>query len=188
MESDNIAHRGALMGIDEYYIPVDEVRIILDYVPGTVIAVFDSCLSGQFIQTRSRGGADPPADPNSFNEAVISAFSEGSAQSRSLTDHGNSSKYRILTAAASLQSSYSVTLTNGKYVGLMTYFFARGAGVDAISGTGKAYADADKNKAITLNEMYAYIRNSNLSSYINGRKQDIQAWPASSSEKILTVP
>ena len=188
MESKIIENRGALMGVDENYIPVNEVRIILDYVPGTVIAVFDSCLSGQFIQTRAAGGASEPADPDAFNSAVISAFSSSAAQSRSFTDHANSAKYRILTAAEPLQSSYSVTLPNKKYIGLMTYYFARGAGVDAIKGKVPAYADKNKDKAITLNEMYTYLKNNIKSVYLSGKKQNVQAWPANSKYAILTVP
>ena len=188
MESKIIANRGALLGIDEYYIPVNDVRIILDYVPGTVIAVFDSCLSGQFIQTRAAGGAKEPADPDAFNQAVISAFSSSPPQSRSFTDHATSAKYKILTAAEPLQSSYSVTLNNKKFIGLMTYFFARGAGFDAVTGKGTAYADKNKDKSITLNEMYTYLKNNIKSSYINGKKQNVQAWPANSKYAILTVP
>jgi hypothetical protein len=188
LESSNIAYRGALMGVDENFLPVDEIRKILDHVPGKVIAVFDSCLSGQFIQTRGSGDAVKPADPNAFNEAVMSAFSSGTAQNRSLTDHNNSSKYYILTAAEPLQSSYSVMLTNEKYIGLMTYFFARGAGVDAVAGKVPVYADKDKNKAITLNEMNSYVKNSIKSVNLGGKKQNVQAWPANSKQTILTVP
>ena len=188
MESGNIAFRGALVGVDEYFVPVDEVRIILDYVPGTIVAVFDSCLSGQFIQTRASGGANKPADPNAFNQAVISAFSSGSAQSRALTDHASGSKYRILTAAEPLQSSYSITLSNNKYIGLMTYFFAKGAGVDAVSGIIPADADTNKDKAISLNEMCVYVENNVKSVFMNGRTQNVQAWPAESNYTILTVP
>ena len=188
VESDTVAYRGALLGVDENFLPVDEVRKLLDYVPGTVIAVFDSCLSGQFIQTRAPGGAVIPADPDAFNKAVINAFSSGGAQSRSLTDHDNSSKYQILTAAEPLQSSYSVTLANKKYSGLMTYFFARGAGVDAVFGKVAAYADKNKDKAITLNEMYIYIKNNVKNVSLSGKKQNVQVWPANSSYTILTVP
>jgi len=188
MESKIIENRGALMGVDEYYIPVNEVRIILDYVPGTVIAVFDSCLSGQFIQTRAPGGASEPADPDAFNQAVISAFSSAPPQSRSFTDHVTSSKYRILTAAEPLQSSYSFTIAKNKYIGLMTYFFARGAGVDALAGIVSPYADKNKDKSITLNEMYTYLKNNVKSVYLSGKKQNVQVWPENSKYTILTVP
>ena len=188
MESKIIANRGALIGVDENYLPVNEVRIILDYVPGTVVAVFDSCLSGQFIQTRAPGGASEPADPDAFNQAVISAFSSGTSQSRSFTDHVTSAKYKILTAAEPLQSSYSVTLAKNKFIGLMTYYFARGAGVDAIAGTVPAYADKNKDKAITLKEMHTYIKNNVKNVYLKGKKQNVQAWPENSNYTILTVP
>ena len=183
-----IAQRGALVGIDGIFVPVDEVRKILDNVPGTVIAVFDSCLSGQFIQTKASDGVDNPADPVTFNNAVINAFSSGADQNRSLTDHASSSKYKVFTASEPLQNSVSVGFTNNKYIGLMTYFFAKGAGVDFLSGTTPASADTNNDKNISLNEMYIYVNNGIRNFNLSGGTQNVQVWPASSSYAILSVP
>jgi hypothetical protein len=70
----------------------------------------------------------------------------------------------------------------------MTYFFARGAGVDAVYGIVSAYADKNKDKAITLDEMYTYVKNNVKSVYLSGKKQNVQVWPAKSGYTILTVP
>lgn len=173
--SSSSSLRGALIGVDGSYLRVDEVRQLLDKVPGKVIIVLDSCLSGQFITSKSAGEEILTMKPEEFNQCVIDAFSD--ASSKAIPDSSTAGKYVILTAAESLGYSYS-SCVSGYYVGLFSYYFGKGAGYDLVSGAGGLLADSNGNKKLTLDEMYAYI-SKNIGAYMDriGYSQKTQMWP-----------
>lgn len=177
--------RGALVGVDNVGVTVEAVRQKLDQVPGTVVVILDSCLSGQFIESKSLARAQS----NAFNSEVIAAFSRSTATnyvSKALTDSPVKSKYKILTACAPLDLSYSSANKYGNFTYLLCYglgnYYKDGAYVQV-----EMQADADGDEIVTLKEEYESIKSTmdrmNASTpYI---RQQVQVWPAGDYTAII---
>lgn len=132
-------------------ISVDELRRLLDPIPGKVVVILDSCYSGGFI---GKGKAQSAAG---YNQQVLSAFEE-SAKANLAT-----SKYTVITACRGNQLSVSMGLPdaegNVKAVGLASALLMEGAGYNCMSGSSiKQYADTNRDKKITVSECVKYVR------------------------------
>lgn len=184
--------RGALCGVDNYTgVTVETVRKKLDQVPGTVVVILDSCLSGQYIQ--SKGASRAAA--STYNQSIVSAFAASNAnnyvQSKALTDSPIKGKYKILTAASSMNTSNSFGLIiDGVRVdgGLFTLFLAEGMGYDAVhEAAADLESDADKDGVVTLAEAYSYV-DRNVKAFeknFNLSYQQTQVWPKGDRTAIL---
>ncbi|MBQ1632904.1 MAG: leucine-rich repeat protein [Clostridia bacterium] len=152
-------YQGALVPIDENYITMKDLAAELSKVRGRVIVILDSCMSGAAIE-RSAGGSF-----DAFNQSVIDAFSgywlepgdteAGTARMGEL----RKSKFIVITAASAYRSSYEGKFDGSGYdQGAFTAAFIKGLGCSYPYGSysGSMPADTNKNKQITLYEIYNY--------------------------------
>lgn len=162
-------NNGALIGVDGNWVPVDDVRKMLDQVPGRVIVILDSCLSGQFIQSKG-------VTADTYNQGILNAFAGSS--NKALTDSSDASKYKILTAAQPMESAWAIE-TKTKQYGIFTSFVTA-----AINGNRPA--DTGKDKRVSMNELYKYT-NKNVKALLkklnksrsqaNKISQSVMFWP-----------
>ncbi len=183
---------GALFLVDdsgeEDYITLEELASCLSTVPGRIVVILESCGSGAAIYDGSRGRGD--SDP--FGTAAIQAFS---AADRALGTGSDTpyvrnagdfrrNKFYVLTAAAYRQASWGTEATPAHNV--FTQVLTRGIGF-----SGSMPADADADGSVTLQELYAYIRehtdekefwDDTVQDYVH---QNVQVYPESSSFELF---
>lgn len=181
VNSSNATYKGALSGIDGNIVTTARLRALLDNVPGTVIVMLDSCLSGAFVKEGSKGITD--SDLAAYNKAIVSEFSPVLLDPKS----GGASKYKIMTAASADGLSYSTTCFGSGFSGVFTYFLGCGSGWEAFSGWMGLDADANYDRALTLTELYNYVK-SNVDSFFSMTRysQATQIWPAGDSFVVLS--
>ena len=148
---------GAICTYDGDYIQIKELASWLKEVPGKVIVMIGSCGSGAAIS--AKGVKSAAEDPDAFNEAVVSAFA---AVDETLpADEGDAanigefrkSKFYVLTAAKHQESSWGSEVSG---YNMFTYCIAQG---------GKGKADKNKDKKITLKELYKYVSKEAMGPY-----------------------
>ena len=142
-----------------------QLELLLRRIPGKVVVIMDCCRSGGFL-----------ADAGRFAGAVQLAFSKPNGP---LTDD----KYIVLTSAGADQDSYRRSFAEGDGEESMATIMARalceGAGWDLIGNRiGTLKADADKNRQITLQEIYLYLSR-RVMYYLEGTgvEQTVCVWP-----------
>lgn len=145
-ESGTLA--GSLVTIEkksEKYITPTELSSWLSNIPGTVIVILDCCGSGELINRSASTG--------SFNNAIITAFSETELVARS--GELCNSKFQVLTACSKRQYSYEYNQR-----GVFTERLIKGLGFNYATGSkkSKAPADTNKNKSLTLAECWNYTK------------------------------
>ena len=146
---------------------------LLKNVKGKVIVMLDCCYSGAAI---GKDMGSTASDPDSFNDAVVKAFA---AENGVITDYTTdataksgelaTSKFLVLTASNKNQMSWC----NNDY-GYFTYYVALGS---------KGAADTDKNKKVSLNELYNYVYRNAKGPYYSGGEyyyQYTQVYPTGS--------
>ncbi len=138
--------------VDNRLLTVTELKTALDAVPGTVVVILDSCYSGMFIGKSTSAAASS----ETFNDVVMDAFAPA-IKTKGLT----TSKYHVITACRKGETSLSVGYNNGSsvtWVGLATYYLAKGAGYDLLNPTDTTfYADKSPADSIaTFGEVFAY--------------------------------
>jgi hypothetical protein len=191
-------YRGALCGTDietsiDGYVAVSEIQSYLDQVPGTVVVILDSCLSGQFITAKSASPAKRKAAAKAFNGAWVSAFSGSKATNftaKALTGSAVKSKYKILTACEPLELSWGGSDANG--FGWFSYWLGVGLGrVPAEAGGGSTEgpleADLNGNGLVTLQELYKYVSTGVALDFDPVTVQHTQVWPANDSFLVVNV-
>jgi len=185
--SANQLYRGALCGIDGPIVTVDTVQSYLDQVPGTVVVILDSCLSGQYITAKSISPANRLAATKSFGSAWISKLSGSKATNftaKALTSSTFKSKYKILVAAESLESSYGSDSPFG--FGWFTYWASVGLGrtpdtTNGSSSSGSLLADFNIDSVVSLQELYTFVTTSLMAEWDPIYQQHTQVWPAGDS-------
>lgn len=190
---DSRSVRGALVGVDyasgkgaSAYVTVDEVRQYLDQVPGTVVVVLDCCLSGQYITAKGAGTAAlQTADAAEVANAYVQAFSSASLTAKGenslISGNANASKYKILAACQSMQSSYATSTALNDY-SYFTRFICQGAGITGaqqgiITVGSKLCADSNGDGYVSLAELKKYAA-PKISSAVKKGKQTMTVWPA----------
>ncbi len=192
--SDTKTWRGALVGTDMGLVTVDEVQYYLDRTPGTIVVILASCLSGQFITSKSVSPALQKAQVAAFGDAWINSFaSSKTVTSKALTTSPQKSRFKILTAAEAMESSWGADSVYG--YGWFTKWAAGGIGRVANSETGTSTAgplaaDADHNNAVTLNELYNYVKTNlplddEYAWWTPFMQQHVQVWPANDITAIV---
>lgn len=153
----------------------------LSEVPGQVIVLIDSCGSGAAIYGAKALNGYTPAQ---FDAAVIEAFEDRDmAVMAPGLEHGAfvvSNKFYVLTSAAYLETGWAST---NKYS-----FFTKWL-TDGIATKGGMPADGNRNRTVTLDELYKYIskRADRKTFSISGLhyKQHVQVYPAGSDFKLF---
>ena len=171
-------YNGALCGVDWDFLPVSRIRTYLDNVPGNIVLILDSCLSGQFIAAKS------PQSPAAFNSDVLAAFS--APATKSLTQSPQKAKYKILTASAPLQSAY-ISLDRDLNCSVFSDFLAQALGEDFAKGKSSLLADKNSDAVVTLSELFSFV-NARVNAYVARypqAKQTTMVWPASDSFPVL---
>jgi uncharacterized protein YjdB len=196
-DADDLEYRGALCGTDinvasddVSLVTVDDVQGYLDSVPGTVVVILDSCLSGQFITAKSTSAGKRKAAVRAFNNAWVSQLSTSKATNftaKALTDSKVSSKYKILTASEALEYSWGGGAND---FGWFTYWAGMGLGRIPNTSTGSSAAgalkaDANKDSAVTLQELYKYVSTNVAKEFDVVVQQHTQVWPANDPFAVL---
>jgi hypothetical protein len=189
-------YRGALCGTDvldttDGLVPVSEVQSYLDRVPGTVVVIVDSCLSGQFITAKSASPAKRAAAAKAYNGAWVSALSRSKATNftaKALTGSAVKGKYKILTACQPLELSWGGADADG--FGWFTYWLGIGLGrVPQQEGGGSERgvmeADLNGNNLVSLQELYKYVSVNVAMGWDPVSIQHTQVWPANDSFPVV---
>lgn len=178
------------------FVSIGEIKHLLDAIPGTVIVMLDSCYSGQFIQNKSGVLMTPQREAFGalrFNSSWVSALQEGkpaSAMSKSLVDpYYARGQYKILTACSPSQLSFAPSRPSTSFT--MCSFFTTGL-YDSIrlDGSPSMAADVNKDKVVTLSEMFDYSQ-SVVDRLLNlaGRPGDqtIMVWPQNDNTPVFAT-
>ena len=147
-----------------------QLEQLLRGIPGRVVVIIDCCRSGGFLD--GRDGADR------FVNAVCDAFA--APQSASALASG---KYLVMTSAGTDEDSYRRSFTSDNDEDSMATIMARslceGAGWDLIGDKiCTLKADANKDRQVTLQEIWQYTRRRVLY-YLEGTgvQQTVRIWP-----------
>ncbi len=147
---------GALVSVDSEYITFAELAAELNKVKGHVIVILDSCYSGAAI-----GRGQSSFDPEAFNRAAIEAFSGYTLEEEAGERSGElrKNKFIVITATHSRQGSEEGYYNNNDYrQGAFTAALLQGMGCSYPFGeySGSMPADVNRNKSITLKELFDY--------------------------------
>ena len=159
-------YQGALAGTDTNLITTYELAEALGRIKGRVIVIIDACYSGALISKNSGNQTDAGAgDIDAFVDGFIRAFKNPSVISNAAEFRDE--KYIVLVAAGYNEESKEGPSTRydwGKWTwenqGKFTAALIKGMGCDFFEGTysGKTPADSDKNKCVSVIELYNYIK------------------------------
>lgn len=132
---------------DESRMTVSQLEAALSTIPGKVIVILDFCQSGAFI---GAGG-----EFERFTGQTKAVFAGGTA----LT----TGKYTVIASASADEDSYRRAFSSGPQeqstAAIMGKSLCEGAGWDLIYDRSVALkADADRNRQITVQEIYEYTR------------------------------
>ena len=150
----------------------------LNAVPGKVIVWIDCCGSGAAIYGAK--GMGQSFDPVAFNQSAVEAFSsldQGvlAPGDRDLGAFVVTNKFYVLTASGYMETSWHLI---DKY-----HYFVKWI-CDGIKTKGKMPADSNKNRFLTLDELFRYTaaraEKTWIKSNADGRKykQHVQVYPA----------
>ena len=180
-----------LYSVDDRFITMSQLAAALKKVPGKVIVILDSCYSGSAI-AKGRGGS---INPEAFNQAVVNAFAEADPGIETAIGYDSSvpmvgtgelrnSKFYVLTACG--KNEESTAYFGSTPMSAFTYAFVRSAGCNYPSGyyNGNAYADTDKNKQLTLMELYTETRRYVLD-VLRKKDQHANCYPYNSTEVLM---
>lgn len=187
---------GALCGVNynggsEDIVTIDQVQSYLDQVPGRVVVIVDSHMSGRFIREKS-AGAVSQSDLTNINNRIISAFATSTAtnyNAKALTGSTVKSKYKIITSTAYNKVGYSASIGE-KVHGLFSTYFADGCGWSVVSDRWglSIKADTDRaDKVLTVKELYAYTKKNVAKAAANSNvSQVVQAWPSTDKMAVIS--
>lgn len=141
---------------DESRVTVRQLELMLRNIPGKVVVILDFCQSGAFI------GAGGEFDQ--FAADADEVFSGGTP----LT----AGRYTVIASASADEDSYRRSFTSGNdefsTAAIMGRSLCEGAGWDIIYDRGVSLkADADRNKQITVQEIYEYTKK-RVAHYLEG--------------------
>ena len=150
-------YQGALVGVDDSFLTLNELATALSKVPGRVIVILDSCHSGSAIKGTT------PDEIEAFNRAAIEAFSgywlEGDGGSGTRMGELKQSKFVVITAASYDESSWDGKYDGSGYSqGAFSAALIKGMGCTYPKGAYSGTMPADRNNdgKITLKELYDY--------------------------------
>ncbi len=155
--SDNrgslLAINGANVGVHLY---MDELKDVLDTIPGHIILMIDSCHSGGAIR-QDNGDV---SKKNDYAQKMLREFFNSSEDNRSAEFNGDN-KYTVLCSCLPTQLSYS-SFGNGSY-SYASYAWALGFGwniyYQQMNINHSWFADNNGDFILTISEMYDYAEN-----------------------------
>ena len=168
-----------LVGIDNrsYVSPSDLAAALNAVCPNGALIMLDCCYSGSFISTNSTTSSATASQMLSlklrrFNESFVSAFRKIDGKRTVLSGADGimstpltTGKYTILTACTYSQISTELFYPDGAGFGLFTRYLLEGLGNKWNSSSrsynsygGSMPADKNGNSAVTLGELYTYIK------------------------------
>lgn len=178
-------YSGALVTVDNAYLPLEQLAELLSAVPGKVVVILDSCGSGAAIYEKGlRSHADKTFQPEQFNQMVVGCFSAREAnhmlKSGLKSGEFRQSKFYVLTASAYEETSRTV-YKNKMWGGVMTrgltdsvgYVYEKQCWLDTMNG------DVNHDRIVTLNECYQHCADA-ASEY-----QHVQVYPVGSSFRLF---
>lgn len=157
------------------YLSAAQLRKALDAVKGKVVLMLGSCQSGSVIAKSVAGGP----------EQFLSEFVGAQAKAGEFA----SSKYQVLCACRSSENGYGVVTTSSKTGEIVEEYTFNFFGKSVEEG-GAGAADANADGAITLSELYGYVKGRVSALHVEWRDkiglsasdtQTVVAYPASSS-------
>lgn len=164
------------------YLTLPTLASWLNEVPGQVIVMIDSCGSGVAIYQAN--GKKATIDVGDFNQLVVDAFSSkdgGVVVSNGFRDGAfvQRNKFYVLTSTTAGEYGWS-----GDYS-----YFVKWIN-NAVKTKGKMPADSNKNKYLTLNELYKYVYKKGKKATIKDEKgkkhkQYCQVYPANSNFELF---
>ena len=148
---------GQLIGSDDAGVYPDELRAVLDAVPGRKIVIIDACYSGVWVPDSGFPASARFAQLDgaaSFAEDFVNAFS-GFRVAR-----GVPGDYYVIAAARDTEKSREIPISSGgltRVMGCFTYTLCLGCGWNGVtSRTVSPAADANGDGAVSLAEAWAY--------------------------------
>ena len=169
-------YAGALYCTNGTWLKLQTLAAALFAVPcGKVFVMIDSCGSGAAVLTN---GIKAKQDAERFDQAVVNAFAaaegNGGAASNAISF---TNKFYVLTSSQYIESSY---YHYDPMVSHFTWWLYKGAMPS--SSKGKMPADANGDKAVTLAELYKYIKKNDKA---DPTTQHVQVYPKNSKEVIF---
>ena len=196
--STNAEDNGALYGSPPNgSLSVSDVRFALEKIKGTVILIVDADCSNAFITSKGTASkAATPAQQRAFASAWTGAFDARNAglTAKGLADSVNKNKFKVLVSCST--SGITQQNSSGKYL-LFTYWLARGLGATFASNdyanpytaftpdSAPANAGKNKDKVVTLAELYSYVKARAKTEFTPVKWQTISVWPANDPTAIL---
>ncbi len=164
---------GSLYCTGDTWLSLQTLASALFVIPcGKVIVMIDSCGSGAAVLPNVKA-LNPEKSAIKFNQAVINAFANVDNRGGTVSNVGSfTNKFYVLTSSSYGESSY---YHYDPMVSHFTYWLYKGAKPNS---KGNMAADANKNKAVTLAELYTYIKNHNNS---DPTPQHVQVYPSKCS-------
>ena len=176
---------------------VSDVRFALEKIKGTVILIVDADCSSAFITSKGTASkAATPAQRKAFVDTWTGAFNarKASLTAKGLADSVNKNKFKVLVSCST--SGITQQNSSGKYL-LFTYWLARGLGATFASNdyanpytaftpdSAPANAGKNKDKVVTLAELYSYVKARAKTEFTPVKWQTISVWPANDPTAIL---
>lgn len=171
-------YNGSLYCTDRNSLTLQNLASALYVVPsGRVFVMLDSCGSGAAVLPN---GKKAQKDAQKFNQAVINAFAQAEGRGTAASNLGSFvNKFYVLASSSWQDSSYYHYSSSGNTeASHFTYWLWKGARPNS---SGKMAADKNKNKALTLDEIYKYIKKYDKADY----PQYVQVYPEKSSVVIF---
>ena len=162
-----------------HFITFKELATMLSkYVKGDIIVILESCGAGSAIY---KNGKQIDFDADLLAKQAIEAFAELDQGERPNTGELRKSRYYVLAAAKHHQESW------GHEWSPAGNFFTDWL-VEGIGTSGTMPADTNKDKVVTLNELYKYIAQYDTYQFYDGYgyyTQQVQVYPENSTYKLF---
>ena len=133
-------------------INIDELESALSAIPGTKVAIIDTCNSGGFIGKGERGSDFSNDNLETFNNSIINTFLIGQSKGLLATN-----QYKVLTSYHYNQSCIESSShpIDGNPYGLFTAALCGGCGYNSFAFPYPA--DDNLDSKVSLQEAYMYI-------------------------------
>ena len=176
---------GSLVGkTGDDFVSPQQLKSVLDEIPGRKIVIVDACYSGQLIAEEenenvllmSAMGAATETEDHAAQ--FVSAF-QSAFKSRLLRGALNGTSYFVITAARESEESEEGSISNGgisRTMGFFTYQLCRGLGFNGITMRADALnADGNHDQAVSIQEAYAWAAQNALAMNAG---QHAAVWPS----------
>ena len=160
-------------------ISVNELENALSAIPGIKVVILDTCYSGGFIGKRINTIMDPEGELESFNNEIITVFSQSQPKSLLTTN-----QYKVLTSCHYYQSSWEIyPIVPGifKPYSIFTKALSLGCGYSNYNYP----ADINVDNKVSLQEAYLYVKDWVIQNGWSFLQQDVQVYPDVSDFPII---